>query len=395
MSNYNSLKSTINANIKTNGNQEITGSVLNSVLNAMVSTLGDKFQFGGIITPETTITTGDAKVAYIGGEGTYNNAGGNVVAEGYLGVFMYNGSWSVQSVKVGTNYDDQISQLQQEIFENKMTTAAKSALMALFRKVAYAYPDVSAEVSALESALFDLSDVVRITATYTQGNTIIYSDGVSTLNDLRANLVVKAVYGNGTEVEIQDYTLTGSLNAGTSTIRVNYGIFTTTFNVSVTQYGSKMSYTMSLGEIAMYDGYPSGNASGYGYIVTSSTNRKGFAMTKGKVKVKDGDGNDTIYYPIPVPQNATKVTLQVTAATLQVAIRSLYLHNGEYYNAYDHSAVAAATINPGWWTGSGSYDFSNAPNNREELYLLVNCKLANGGTFTNSNKPTNLVITFE
>ena len=40
MSNYNSLKATINANVKTNGNQEITGSVLNSVLNAMVNTLG-------------------------------------------------------------------------------------------------------------------------------------------------------------------------------------------------------------------------------------------------------------------------------------------------------------------------------------------------------------------
>ena len=40
MGNYNSLKATINANVKTNGNQEITGAVMNSVLNAMVDSLG-------------------------------------------------------------------------------------------------------------------------------------------------------------------------------------------------------------------------------------------------------------------------------------------------------------------------------------------------------------------
>ena len=51
MSNYNSLKATINANIKTNGNQEITGSVLNSVLNAMVTTIGAGYQYAGVATP--------------------------------------------------------------------------------------------------------------------------------------------------------------------------------------------------------------------------------------------------------------------------------------------------------------------------------------------------------
>ena len=51
MSNYNSLKRTIDANIKQNGNQEITGQVLNSVLNSMVNTLGAGYQFAGVATP--------------------------------------------------------------------------------------------------------------------------------------------------------------------------------------------------------------------------------------------------------------------------------------------------------------------------------------------------------
>lgn len=105
MSNYNSIKATINANIKTNGNQEITGSVLNSVLISMVNTLGTQFQFAGIATPETNPGTPDAKVAYIGGAGTYPNFDSAVVAEGKLGVFMYNGTWSISLVDVGKNYD--------------------------------------------------------------------------------------------------------------------------------------------------------------------------------------------------------------------------------------------------------------------------------------------------
>lgn len=42
MANYNSLKATVNANIKANNNQEITGPVLNSVLNQMINALGDR-----------------------------------------------------------------------------------------------------------------------------------------------------------------------------------------------------------------------------------------------------------------------------------------------------------------------------------------------------------------
>ena len=62
MSNYNSLKATIDANIKQNGNQEITGQILNSVLNQMVTTLGAGYQFAGVATIDTNPGTPDAKV---------------------------------------------------------------------------------------------------------------------------------------------------------------------------------------------------------------------------------------------------------------------------------------------------------------------------------------------
>ena len=77
MSNYNSLKTTINENVKQNGNQEITGQILNSVLNQMVTTLGAGYQFAGVATTANNPGTPDAKVFYIAnGKGTYTNFGG-------------------------------------------------------------------------------------------------------------------------------------------------------------------------------------------------------------------------------------------------------------------------------------------------------------------------------
>lgn len=94
MSNYNTLKTTINANIKQNGNQEITGQILNSVLNQMVTTLGAGYQFAGVATTATKPGTPDAKVFYIAnGKGTYANFGNIEVTEDEVVVLYYDTEW--------------------------------------------------------------------------------------------------------------------------------------------------------------------------------------------------------------------------------------------------------------------------------------------------------------
>lgn len=50
--NYSALLAQINANIKRNGVQAITGQILNAVLRAMVESLGEGFRFGGFALPE-------------------------------------------------------------------------------------------------------------------------------------------------------------------------------------------------------------------------------------------------------------------------------------------------------------------------------------------------------
>ena len=65
MSNYANLKSAIQDVIKTNGNNEITGQLLQNELLAMITTLGYGYQFMGVASPDTVPGTPDAKVFYI------------------------------------------------------------------------------------------------------------------------------------------------------------------------------------------------------------------------------------------------------------------------------------------------------------------------------------------
>lgn len=117
MSNYASLKSTIQQVVKTNGNNEITGDLLQQTLLAMVNSLGAGNQFIGVATPSTNPGTPDQKVFYIASvPGTYSNFIPNfTLAAGQMAVFLYNGSWSVQTLAVGKDYDATIQTITQNV----------------------------------------------------------------------------------------------------------------------------------------------------------------------------------------------------------------------------------------------------------------------------------------
>lgn len=108
MANYATLKSAVQTVVKTNGNQEITGENLQTVLLAIINSLGADYQFAGVATPSTSAGTPDQNVFYIGGAGTYTNFGSSfTVPVGSIGLFSYNGSWSRSSVAVaGDVYGD-------------------------------------------------------------------------------------------------------------------------------------------------------------------------------------------------------------------------------------------------------------------------------------------------
>lgn len=102
MANYGTLKAAIDAYIKRNGQQRITGDLLNAVLNAAVDALGMGYQFLGIATPQTDPGTPDARVFYIAGAGTYPNFGSTEIPDGGIGFFCYGDTWEYAVLQVGS-----------------------------------------------------------------------------------------------------------------------------------------------------------------------------------------------------------------------------------------------------------------------------------------------------
>ena len=115
MSNYANLKSAIQSVIKTNGNNEITGQLLQTELLAMITTLGYGYQFMGVASPDTVPGTPDAKVFYIAyTPGVYTNFGGITVTG--LCVLKYVTGWTKEDIPVsggggGTDFTVETSDL--------------------------------------------------------------------------------------------------------------------------------------------------------------------------------------------------------------------------------------------------------------------------------------------
>lgn len=116
MAHYATLISAVQSVITTNGNNEITGSILQQILIAIINSLGANYQFVGVANESTSPGTPDQNVVYFAGAGTYPNFNSAVVPSGYLGVFKYNGSWTIETVAVGKDYDEEITRLLNTVF---------------------------------------------------------------------------------------------------------------------------------------------------------------------------------------------------------------------------------------------------------------------------------------
>ena len=95
MANYDSLKATIQSVVKQNGNNEITGQLLQQALLSIINSLGAGYSFAGVASPSTNPGTPDQRLFYItNGPGVYTNFDGSTVDYGEIVVFSYNGSWT-------------------------------------------------------------------------------------------------------------------------------------------------------------------------------------------------------------------------------------------------------------------------------------------------------------
>ena len=96
MANWSTLKAAIADVIKTNGNQEITGTVLQNTLNSIVNAVGENATFVGVATPSTNPGVPDGPVFYLSTtKGVYDNFSSIEVLSGEAVILSWsNSSWN-------------------------------------------------------------------------------------------------------------------------------------------------------------------------------------------------------------------------------------------------------------------------------------------------------------
>lgn len=124
-----------------------------------------------------------------------------------------------------------------------LTDEIKQAILQLGQKVAYIDAEGQAYYNDLYNALYPPNTVVLLTAVFRQGSTVIYDD--TALDDLKQHLTVTAKYDDNTTSILPDsaYTLSGLLEAPSSTVTVLYNGVSTTFSVAVTARPTLSSIT--------------------------------------------------------------------------------------------------------------------------------------------------------
>lgn len=96
MANYENLKTAVRQVIKPNGNEEITGQIMQQALIAMINSLGKGYQFIGVVLPYTEFTPGDEKIFALAFEpGEYPDFGNAELEGNKFAIFFYDGEWTV------------------------------------------------------------------------------------------------------------------------------------------------------------------------------------------------------------------------------------------------------------------------------------------------------------
>ena len=144
-------------------------------------------------------------------------------------------------------------------------------------------------------------ELVSIAAVYTQSGPVYDTDS---LDSLKSDLVVTATYNDSSTAIIPaaDYTLSGTLAEGVSTVTVSYDGQTTTFSVTVTASGvlpegyTKYDYLYS----------NAGSSTAGSYINTGVTFTSGVTSAEFTVVLQEvADGTGANAYPIGVRQKGT------------------------------------------------------------------------------------------
>lgn len=213
-----------------------------------------------------------------------------------------------------------------------MTDAVKEALLDCFEHVAWIDDEGQTYYQALYDALY-AKVLTSISASFEQGQTVIYDD--DSLDDLKQYLTVTANYDDGTTAVVTGYTLSGTLNPGTSTITVTYEGKKAYFTVTVTHRPGTVTITNNLTGCTNSNSASSATEGG-SYSGTISA-LSGYSLTGATVSITMGgtDITSTAYNngTISIAELTGNVVITITAvAVTLVSISAVYTQSGTVYD---------------------------------------------------------------
>lgn len=135
-----------------------------------------------------------------------------------------------------------------------MLVAVGQSIDGILKKAAYKDGDVAADITELENILS--ASLTGISVAFSHSGVYYDKQG---LDGLREYLTVTAYYLDGTESVVDGYTLSGTLEAGTSTITVSYLGKTATFNVIVEEVDYYRGPDAIVYKIALRSAFSSSN----------------------------------------------------------------------------------------------------------------------------------------
>lgn len=207
-----------------------------------------------------------------------------------------------------------------------LTDDAKQALLQIASKVGYIDTDGSDYYDALEEALYPPANLVSISAVYVQSGVVYDTD---TLDSLKPDLTVTALWDDSTTSIVTNYTMSGTLSVGTSTITVGYAGKTTTFSVTVSEY-TPQSYSLSAPTST-----GSANAIGVNRLVDGKIDLSGISEGSNRYYLQDMTKPAVML----VETNAGSYSLGFIYAVIN---GELYSYNGSWHNLSQSESEGSA-----------------------------------------------------
>ena len=291
-----------------------------------------------------------SKVAYIDEDGQdyyddlYNalyppvHVTGITLSDNSITINTLNSTHTLTANITPANYTDTVSWSSSD---NTVATVANGVVTA----VGYGTATITVSangISATCSVTVAQVTLSSINAVYTQSGTV-YSN--ATLDSLKSDLVVTATWSDTSTstVNAADYTLSGTLTAGTSTITVSYGGQTDTFTVTVTsEWDVDWSYTDGLPTVKGFTLIENDNA-------TASLGNDGLELTITNKDNKIGwdyptNGTKRVFECEFVLKQNNNVTVCLSEdGTNGVAIRAQYSSNYKGIYLIDAGTIGSMT----------------------------------------------------